>query len=224
MNRNTVLLGIIGAALIGLGVFAWYTFSDGGEEPAPAPAADPNAPIVSADYERTLGAPSAPIKMIEYAAPMCPICARFDMNEFPKLKAQYIDTGKVLYIFRVFPIGNPDYGAEGLARCMPKDQYFSFIDMMYRNQEKWDPDGHVIPDVRAAMIAVAGTAGMPPDKAGRCINDKDTIARTTQIAQDAAARFGVTGTPTFVVDGENVYSGEYPWDQLKALLDAKLAK
>jgi protein-disulfide isomerase len=225
MNRNAVLLGIVGLAIVALGVFAWYTMSDSGDQaPTAIAGADDIAPVISADYERTLGSPKAPIKMIEYAAPMCPICANFNRNEFPSLKAQYIDTGKVYYVFRVFPIGNPDFGVEGIARCLPKAQYFPFLDMMYRNQDKWDPDGHEIPDVRAAILNMAALAGMPSDRAARCIDDKDTIARTTQIAQDATARYAVSGTPTFIVDGENVYSGEWPWDQLKALLDAKLRK
>jgi len=225
MNRTTVLLGIIAAALLAVAGFGWYVYSGGDDDAPPLkPAVDSAAPVISAAYERTLGSPNAPLKLIEYAAPMCPVCARFDMNEFPKLKAQYLDTGKVYYIFRVFPIGNPDYGVEGIARCLPKDRYFAFIDMMYRNQEKWDPDGHEIPDVRAAMIAMAGTAGMPADQAARCVGDQDTIAKTTQIAQDATVRFGVNGTPSFIMDGELVYSGEYPWDRLKALLDAKLQK
>ena len=135
MNRNQVLLGIIVVALIALGGFAWYTSHDTGDTTAPATTGTEAA--IPGDYEFTLGSPTAPIKMIEYAAPMCPICAAFDMNEFPKLKAEYIDTGKVFYTFRVFPIGNPDFGAEGIARCMPKSQYFPFIDFLYRNQDKW---------------------------------------------------------------------------------------
>ncbi|MEJ0025441.1 MAG: thioredoxin domain-containing protein [Rhizomicrobium sp.] len=220
MNRNQVLLGIIVLALAALGGFAWYTAQDEGAPPAIANT----AAVTDADYEITLGSPDAPIKMIEYAAPMCPICANFDMNEFPRLKAEYIDTGKVFYIFRVSPIGAPDYGAEGIARCLPKSQYLAFIDYLYRNQDKWDPDGHVILDVRASLIAMAATTGMPADKASQCIDDKDTQARTMRIAQEGAARYGITGTPTFIVDGQNVYSGEWHWGDMKAALDAKLAK
>ncbi len=218
MNRNQVLFGIIVLALIGLGLFAWYTTHESGVEIPPA------GDTIPADYAFTLGTPDAPIKMVEYAAPMCPICARFDINEFPKLKADYIDTGKVFYTFRVFPIGNPDLGAEGIARCLPKAQYFPFIDFLYRNQDKWDPDGHDIPDVRAALIAMAGTTGMSAEQAGRCIDDKDTQARTLRIAQDAMARYSVSGTPTFIVDGDKAYTGEWPWGLLKAALDAKLPK
>ena len=223
MNRNQVLLGIIVLALVALGAFAWYTTHDSGElAPPSATTADQSA--TPGDYAVTLGSPDAPIKLIEYAAPMCPICANFDMNEFPRLKSQYIDTGKVFYTFRVFPIGNPDIGAEGIARCLPKAQYLPFIDFLYRNQDKWDPDGHVILDVRASLVAMAATTGMSADQAGRCIDDKDTQARTMRIAQEGAARYGVNGTPTFILDERVAYTGEWPWAALKAALDAKLPK
>ncbi|HEY0107052.1 MAG TPA: thioredoxin domain-containing protein [Rhizomicrobium sp.] len=222
MSRNQILLGILVLALLALGAIAWYAIGD--KPDTPAVAVVNGAAGLPAGYERTLGSPTAPIKMIEYAAPMCPICAAFDMREFPRLKSQYIDTGKVFYIFRVFPIGAPDLAVEGIARCLPSDQYFTFIDTMYRNQDKWDPDGHDIADVRAAIVAMAGRTGMSSDEAARCMDDKTTEQRTLQVAQDATSRFGVNGTPTFIIDGEPVYSGEYPWDLLKDQLDRRLAK
>ncbi|HEX4292841.1 MAG TPA: thioredoxin domain-containing protein [Rhizomicrobium sp.] len=222
MNRNTILIGIIVLALIGLGVSYYLSQKQSSPDLTTTTTATGSTQITADD--RTLGNPKAPIVMIEYAAPMCPICANFNANEFPRLKAQYIDTGKVFYIFRVFPIGAPDFAAEALARCLPKDQYFTFIDLLYRSQDKWDPDGHEIPDVRAALIARAGVAGMSAADAARCIDDKAEQARITKNAQDAQARFDVSGTPTFVVDGKVVYSGEYPWDLMKAMLDAEGTK
>jgi protein-disulfide isomerase len=224
VNRNTVLLGIIVLALVALGVFAYVTFSENGPD-QPVAAVDTNtAPMIPAGYDNTLGNPNAPIKLIEYAAPMCPICAAFDMREFPKLKAEYIDTGKVFYTFRVFPIGNPDYPAEGIARCLPRAQYFPFIDMLYRNQDKWDPDGHEIADVPGALVKMAAVAGMPADKAQTCMMNKVTQDRTNQIAADAQTRYNVSGTPTFIVDGKPAFTGEWPWEQLKPALDARLKK
>ncbi len=215
MSRNQIMLGAFVAALIALAGIGWYamrgTVSHGGGQ-------------VSATGEHTLGSPTAPIRIVEYASPMCPICAAFNNNEFPRLKSEYIDTGKVFYTFRVFPIGAPDIAVEGIARCLPQDRYFAFTDMMYRNQDKWDPDGHAIADVRAAIIAMAAKAGLPADAAARCIEDKAAQQRTVQVGKDAQAQYGVAGTPTFVIDGEPVYSGEYPWDLLKDQLDRRLAK
>src|ERR1700743_3068980 len=103
MSRNTILLGIIAIALVALGVFAWYTMSGSSDDTTPA--VDVASVTIPPGYERTLGNPNAPVKLIEYAAPMCPGCAAFAINEFPKMKAEYIDTGKGFYVYRVFPIG-----------------------------------------------------------------------------------------------------------------------
>jgi protein-disulfide isomerase len=213
MNRNYILIGVL--ALIVLGAIGWFVFRG---------ASHSGGGALSATGEHTLGSPDAPIKIVEYAAPMCPICAAFNANEFPQLKSQYIDTGKVYYIFRVFPIGAPDLAVEGIARCLPASQYFTFMDTMYRNQDKWDPDGHAIPDVRAALIAMAGQAGLSESKAARCMDDKAAQDHTQKVAQDGIKQFGIGGTPTFIIDGEPVYSGEYPWDLLKDQLDRRLAK
>ena len=223
MNRNAILLGIIVLALVGLGIFAWVTFGDTSATDQPLAALD-SGPALPPDYDRSLGDPKAPIKMIEYAAPMCPICAAFDMREFPKLKAEYIDTGKVFYTYRVFPIGNPDFAAEGIARCLPKEQYLPFIDTLYRNQDKWDPDGHQIPDIAAALRQMAAVAGLSADQADRCMQDKITQERTSRIQQEASVHYGVSGTPTFIIEDKVAFVGEWPWEQMKATLDAKLTK
>lgn len=216
MNRNTVLFGILGLSLLALAVGGFFVFATS-EEPEVAP---PYKEVTA--YDRTMGNPDAPVTIIEYAAPMCPVCAIFNEQVFPRFKAEYIDTGKARYVFRVFPIGNPDLGVEGIARCLPKEKYFPFIDMMYRNQDKWDPDGHVIPDAQGAILSMARIAGVPPDLAKRCLNDAATQAKVSEIAQDAQARFGITGTPSFVMDNQVVFVGVWPWEQLKATLDARL--
>ena len=97
--------------------------------------------------------------MLEYAAPACPHCARFDETVFPLLKKNYIDTGKVFYIFRVFPIMPADGAAEAIARCLPADKYFRFIDLLFRNQKIWDPE-YGVTDVRGGLVQMARIAGM----------------------------------------------------------------
>ncbi len=88
--------------------------------------------------DRTLGNPNAKVVLIEYAAPSCPVCADFNAQTFPQLKANYIDTGKVFTSSASFPLRADDGAAEKIARCLPEDKYFSFIDLLFRNQPKWD--------------------------------------------------------------------------------------
>ncbi len=220
MSRNQILLGVIVAALLALGAAAWFTMgrSDGVDLTSVSPA----APTTATADDRTLGNPKAPIVVIEYAAPMCPHCAHMNEEGIPVLKANYIDKGKVFYIFRVFPIGQPDLAAEAIARCLPKESYFPFIDLLYRNQPKWDPE-YGVTDVQGGLIAMARIAGLSGDQALACIADKDKQKHVMDVAQDASTRYGVTGTPTFVINGE-VQTPGAPWTDIKAKLDSVLAK
>ncbi|MEI9989623.1 MAG: thioredoxin domain-containing protein [Rhizomicrobium sp.] len=219
MSRNQILVGAVVLALVVLGAVAWYVMGNSGGA-AIVPAAGASTNLTAED--RTLGNPKAKIVAIEYAAPMCPHCARFNEEGIPVLKSQYIDTGKVFYIFRVFPIGQPDVAAESLARCLPADNYFAFIDQLYRNQDKWDPENGV-QDVEGGLVGQARIAGMSADQAVACMRDKDKNARVMAVSQDAQTRYGINGTPTFVINGE-VQTAGAQWPEIKAKLDSLLAK
>lgn len=216
VSRNQILLGIIVAALLALGAAAWYIL---GERPSDTLAT--TTPVTTAD-DRTLGDPKAPITAIEYAAPQCPFCAHFNAEGFPALKTKYIDTGKVFYIFRMFPIGEADVPAESLARCLPANQYFPFLDLLYRSQARWDPENGVA-DTTGALVAMAKIAGMDRDKALACMADTNQQKRIMAVAQDAASRYGISGTPTFVINGEVETAGA-EWSEIQAKLDSLLAK
>jgi len=137
------------------------------------------------------------VTLIEYAAPMCPICANFNAREFPQLKEQYIDTGKVFYVFRIYP---------SAARIIPskasplpaKEQYFPFIDMMYRSQETWDPDGHAIP--MSAPRSWRGPGSLACHRPGGALHGRQADAGPHH-PEPAGRRdpLRLTGTPTFVV-------------------------
>lgn len=222
MSRNQILLGIVVAALLILGGAAWYVMRPAQTDVLAATTAGGAPANVATADDRTLGNPKAPVVAIEYAAPMCPHCAHFNAEGIPILKAKYIDTGKVFYIFRVFPIGQPDIAAESIARCLPADNYFAFIDQLYRNQAKWDPE-YGITDVQGGLVAQGRIAGLSGDQVLACIADKAKQARVMAVAQDAATRYGINGTPTFVINGE-VQTPGAPWDDIKTKLDSLLAK
>lgn len=217
---STKQLVIGGLALLAVAGLAYYFLSP----KTPATTASSTAIVVHSD-DRTLGNPKAPITMVEYAAPQCPHCARFNGAVMPRIKQEYIDTGKVFYIFRVFPLAPTDGAIEGIARlCLPKDKYFQYIDLMFRNQPKWDPDGYQIPDVGAAVKQLASIMGVTPEQADRCMTDPKEQERINQVSQDAVARYNISGTPTFVINGTVVTTAEATWPQLKARFDSLLAK
>ena len=222
MNRRQLLVGLVVLAIIAIGVVSYLVFSGSSDQETLASGATKyNVTVTS--YDRTQGNPKAPITMVEYAAPSCPHCAHFDMTMFPEIKKDYIDTGKVYYVFRVFPLSQVDVAAESMARCLPADNYFQFIDLLFRNQSKWDPDGYQIPDVRAALVDMGRIAGMSADQVDKCINDQAAQKQATDVGQNAETKYGIQGTPTFLVNGETAPPFESP-DDVKKYLDSVLAK
>jgi protein-disulfide isomerase len=218
VSRNQILIGIVVAAILVLGGVWWFTMGQG--DAGTGGGTVSGKLEVTAD-DRTLGDPKAPVQVVEYAAPMCPHCAHMNEEGFPVLKKDYIDKGKVFYVFRVFPIGAPDVPAEGLARCVPKENYFAFMDLLFRNQAKWDPENGV-QDVHAGLVAMGHLAGLPEDKIETCMADPANQQRITASQNDANTRLGITGTPTFVINGE-VLPGGAQWTLVKEKLDAAVA-
>ena len=148
MNRTNMLIGLVAIAVIALGVAAYFVFTGGSSDSTAS--VGPMAIILTKD-DHTLGSKSAPLTVLEYAAPTCPHCAHFDMDIFPQFKKDYIDTGKVFFIFRVFPLNPVDVAAEAMARCLPEDNYFQFLDLLYRKSIQMGPGR--LPDRRRSRRA-----------------------------------------------------------------------
>jgi len=217
MTRKTWTMLGVAVALIAGG--AWYFLGNSsGGVAAQASISDPVT-----DQDMTMGNAKAKVVLIEYAAPMCPHCAHFNNEIMPGIKKSYIDSGKVLYVFRVYPIGAPDGVAEKLARCMAKAKYFPFMDQLFRNQQQWDPEFGVT-DVRGAMLQQARTAGMSEAQFDACVADTKQDAIINKVAADGAARYNISGTPTLIVNGKVVTPGMVPTlAQMRTALDDALA-
>jgi protein-disulfide isomerase len=218
MSRKTwIILGVVAALLAGGG--GWYFLGSPSE--AAAPQAGTNGQIT--DHDMTMGNPKAKVVFIEYAAPMCPHCAHFNNDIMPDIKKAYIDTGKVFYVFRIYPIGAPDGVAEKLARCLPKAKYFPFMDQLFHSQQQWDPE-YGVQDVRGALLQQARIAGMSEEQFNACNADTKEEAIINQVASDGQAKYNITGTPTIIVNGVNVSPGMVPsLEQMRGYLDAALA-
>jgi protein-disulfide isomerase len=194
-----------------------------GQDSKPEAGGTGNKAVALQPEDRSIGNPNAPIQFVEYAAPSCPHCARFNAEVFPYLKRNYIDTGKVFYVFRVFPLGKQDIAAESLARCMPKENYFAFIDLMFRKQDVWDPE-FGISDVQGGLVQVANSVGMDEAKAKACIANSQAIEnRVNKNAEEAVEKYNLNSTPTFVING-TVKVGGFDQDSLKNFLDPLLSK
>lgn len=217
MSRKLIVIAAAVIVLAGAAAAAWHFLGSSNAEAAKV-AVDPGYAIT--DYDRTMGNPKAPIVLIEYAAPVCPHCAKFNEEVVPLLKRDYIDTGKVFYVFRVFPLRPEDGAAEKLARCLPRNKYFAFMDQLFKSQPTWDPM-YGVEDVRGGLLAQAKIAGMTEAQFDSCVTDTKLDAAINKVGEDAQKKYMVSGTPTIVLNGQP-QQGVATWDALKLVLDAAL--
>ncbi len=162
--------------------------------------------------EIAIGAPDG-VPVVEYGSLTCPHCAVFDREVMPALKAAYIDTGKVRYIFREFSRNPLDAAAFLLARCVGDDKALATIELLFSQQDKWA----FVDNPLEPLIAALRPTGMTHDKAIECLKDKTKADAMTKIVQTAVSTVKVSGTPTFVIDGK-VYGGELGMNEFNAIL------
>ena len=151
--------------------------------------------------EMSLGRPDAPVTIIKYASMTCPYCRKFQLETFPVLKKEYIDTGKVRFIIREFPIGKQSGLATVALRCAAPDKYFSLYDKLMAQQAAWVSQ-EVRPD---PIFKVGAQVGMTRAQFDSCRENRGMIAGLNWV-KDRGRTLGVIGTPNFFVQGKLVKS------------------
>ena len=149
--------------------------------------------------EMVMGDDKAPVTVIEYASMTCSHCARFQEATFPEFKKRYIDTGKVRYIAREFPLDSLAAAAFMLARCAgenDKTKYFALIDTLYRQQRTWAVERPLAP-----LFAIAKQAGFTQQTFDACLSNQKVLDGIESVRQRAAKQFKVDSTPTFFING-----------------------
>ena len=172
----------------------------------------------AAEGDMSLGNADAKVQVVEYASASCSHCARFNNTVFPAFKAKYIDTGKVHYTLKEFLTPPEEVAAAGflMARCAGKDKYFTVLDAIFKNQAEMFQTG----DFRGVLLRIAQSAGMTEDQFNKCVSDPDALKALNARVQRAINQDKISGTPTFVVNGKQVATGEVTLDQLSAAIDA----
>jgi protein-disulfide isomerase len=180
-------------------------------------ASDVAKPVSLPDM--ALGPANASVTITEFASMTCPHCAAFNETVFPKIKSEYVDTGKVRYVFREFPLDIKAAAGSMLARCIAKDdagKYFAVIDMLFRQQNDW-----VIKNTTETLTRIGKQAGLSQQAVEDCLKDQallDKIAADQKYASDVLK---VDSTPTFFINGEKI-KGETSFEEfdkrIKALL------
>ena len=166
--------------------------------------------------DRSLGKDDAPVTIVEYASMTCPHCAQFHETTYPELKKRYIDTGKVRFIFREFPLDPLAAGASMLARCADKEQYFPLIETLFHQQRQWAVEKPIPP-----LMALAKQAGFSEQKFNTCLSDQKMLDAMQVEQKRASEKFGVTSTPTLFVNGR-IQKGGMSIDDLAKVIDPLL--
>jgi protein-disulfide isomerase len=171
--------------------------------------------------DMVMGKADAPVTVIEYASMTCPHCAHFQETTFPEIKKQYIDTGKVRYIFREFPLDNLAAAAFMLARCAGKDdssRYFAMIDTMFKQQRTWAVEKPIPP-----MLAIAKQAGFTEQSFNACLANQPILDGIEKVRSRAVKDFKVESTPTFFINGTKV-TGALSIEDMAKVIDPYLKK
>lgn len=184
----------------------------------PASAFEPVA-VPDVYPERVLGDPNAPITIVEYSALTCSHCANFHTNTLPELKKAFLDTGKAKLIYRDFPIDNLALGAAVIARCVPEQSYFPFLDMLFQNQGTWTRAANPL----EALKGYARLAGLSSEQVDACIQNKDLVVAVQTVRNEANQSYGVEATPTFIIEGQ-VVAGAQPYAEFEKILSGMAGK
>lgn len=204
----TTMLSLTGlAALAGLSPLRFISDAMIPKAMAQA-AADVAKPVSLPDM--ALGSKDAPVTITEYASMTCPHCAAFNEQVFPKIKSEYIDTGKVRYIFREFPLDIKAAAGSMLSRCIANGdaaKYFAVTDMLFRQQNDW-----VVKNTTETLTRIGKQAGLTQQQVEACLKDQallDKIAADQKYASDVLK---VDSTPTFFINGEKI-KGETSFEE-----------
>jgi protein-disulfide isomerase len=160
-----------------------------------------------------LGNPNAKCTIIEYASMTCTHCAAFHAETWPKLKATYIDTGKVRFTLREFPLDALATAGFMLARSAGKDKYYAMIDLLFDKQEKWA----FVPKPLDALQSLTKQAGFTQKTFSESLKNQQLRAGVEAVRSRAETVFGVEATPTFFINGKK-YDGEMTFEAMDKII------
>jgi protein-disulfide isomerase len=169
--------------------------------------------------DMSMGNPDAAVKVIEYASLTCPHCASFHREVFPRLKAAFIDTGKIHFVFREIYFDRPGLWGAMLARCAGPDRYFGVVDVLFDTQSGWSrrPDA---PAIMSDLYAIGRQAGLTREAVDSCMQDQAWAQALVERYQTNAQADGINSTPTFIINGEK--NANMGWPEFEAKINAAL--
>jgi protein-disulfide isomerase len=234
ITRREFAIGTSALALIGAAGVTGWSLRD--FDPVPAAQAQD---ISSAELlkpgslgDMTMGDEKAPVTIIEYASMTCPHCAHFAEATFPELKKRYIDTGKVRFIFREFPLDQLAAAGFMLARCSSESaakgltaeasakaestRYFAMIETLFAQQKDW-----VVQKPLQPLLNITKQAGFSEQTFNECLKNQKVLDGIEEVRQRAVKEFAVQSTPTFFINGKK-FAGALSIEDLEKVIDPYL--
>jgi protein-disulfide isomerase len=208
ITRREFTFGAGAIALTGTGVLVGFSLAD---SQTPVLAQNPSlAELMQPGPlgDMSLGDDKAPVTIIEYASMTCPHCAHFHETTYPELKTKYIDTGKVRFIFREFPLDQLAAAGFMLARCSGKDKYFPLIETLFQKQREW-----VVQRPLAPLMTISKQAGMTEQSFNECLKNQQVLDGIEDVRQ-RGTKLGVQSTPTFFINGK-IYRGNLSLSEME---------
>jgi protein-disulfide isomerase len=181
------------------------------DTPSPADLAD-----AGPDGDFMIGSDKAPVTIIEYASMTCPHCAHFSETTFPELQKRYIDTGKVRFTLRPFPLDALAAAGFMLARCGGKDKYMPMVEALFAKQPEW-----LVKEPLPPLKEIAKQFGIGESEFNECLANQKLLDGIQAVRDHAAQKLGVNSTPTFFVNGKKLV-GDVSIDQLAKEIDPYL--
>jgi protein-disulfide isomerase len=213
MTRHHTFAGLIAAAAM-TGLVAFATTGCSNSSPV-APTGDHPLPTLAEMLaDKTLGSATAPVTMIEYSSLGCSHCADFDITTFPQIKGTYIDTGRVRFIYRDYPLDPPSLTAAMVARCSG-DRFFSTIDALFLAQASWANASNYTGAIKTVVAGI----GMSAADVDACLAVPGLQSGVLAIMQTGTQQYSVGGTPTFFINTRRV-DGAYPFATFAAIIDS----
>jgi protein-disulfide isomerase len=166
-----------------------------------------------------LGPADAKVTITEFASMTCPHCAAFNETVFPKIKSEFIDTGKIRYIFREFPLDIKAAAGSMLTRCIAKGdaaKYFAVTDLLFRQQNDW-----VMKNTTETLTRIGKQAGLSQQEVESCLKDQSLLDKIAADQKYASDVLKVDSTPTFFINGEKI-KGETSFDEFAKRINALL--
>jgi len=210
MLTATATIALAGAA----GAILWFP-------PLPAEAAAPETDLAELakpgpNGDVVLGSEKAPVTVIEYASMTCPHCAHFSTTTFPELQKRYIDTGKVRFIFREFPLDPLAAAGFMLARCAGNDKFMPIVETLFAKQPEWMVQKPIPP-----LVEIAKQFGFTQESFDQCLANQKVLDAIQEVRDRAAEKLGVNSTPTFFINGKKL-SGDQSIEAMAKEIDPYL--